>query len=172
MCTVLPVLRRRDPIYVKVVEFRIKEPTVCEAASFCGRVESSKRGITGWLPRIASSSLAITDDRDVSGTIKACDVARTRRYGTLVKGGKVGLDAQIDSIVPKALLRSWIGAHWVIWCRAYVPFGFKCSIRCCCRQESAHAQKDRARKHGGQNTVGRPFLDSQGVRVLSKVCRW
>lgn len=114
MCTILPVLRRRDPIDVKVVELRIKGPTVGEAASFCGRVESINRGITGWLPRIAISSLAITDDRDVSDTSKACDVAWTRRYGTLVKGGKVGLDAQIDSIVPKAVLRSWIGAHWVI----------------------------------------------------------
>ena len=58
--------------------------------------------------------MAITVDRERTVTVTASDVAWTRRYGTFVKGGNVGLDAQVDSIVPKAMVRSRIAVQGFI----------------------------------------------------------
>ena len=99
---IIPISSRRNLVDIEVVKLAVKEAIVGETAKSRDRVERIKWSVAKWFSRIATCSLAVARDRDSIAAVTGGDVTGARRYRALVKGGDVGLDANVDCIVAKA----------------------------------------------------------------------
>ena len=77
----------------------VKNTVVGETAKCRNGVESSKGSVAGWFPGIAAGSLVVARDCDPVDAVTGGNVTWARRYRAFVKGGDVGLDANVDSVV-------------------------------------------------------------------------